>query len=331
MNSPLYQLLDISREWTTLPRTADVANAAICFLRSTFHVDAGLVSYNRHPLTERADYLRIPKQWFSSWGFATPEKDLRRAIDASLHFYDVVQRRQWFPAEDLPSAWTEITRQNGIRQVGLWTIQMQRVPVGLFALARTSFFHDDDSLVISRCMAHISTVLEMVITRRMAEELSIRDPLTGAFNRRGLLAEFEKLTSDGRPLTLAVIDLDDFKRFNDTYGHTIGDRQLITVTEALAHYVNTYGGICARIGGDEFVLLTPCCAADAGQCAVDDDQRPVNDARRTAQAIGQWLANAGIRASVGCSVFGVDGLDFDVCYRLADERLYCMKAQTEAR
>ncbi len=85
---------------------------------------------------------------------------------------------------------------------------------------------------------------------REATRASGLDPLTGIANRRGLAVRFGD-TAIGRPLGLAVIDCDHFKRINDNFGHDIGDEVLVAVAEALQGE-NVYVG---RLGGEEFVVL----------------------------------------------------------------------------
>jgi diguanylate cyclase (GGDEF)-like protein len=96
-------------------------------------------------------------------------------------------------------------------------------------------------------------------TIRASEQLARRDPLTGLANRRGLRVAFADLvppTTDpvARVGRLAVLDLDDFKHVNDTYGHETGDGLLVAVAGRLADAVGGTGTV-TRSGGDEFVLL----------------------------------------------------------------------------
>jgi diguanylate cyclase (GGDEF)-like protein len=87
-----------------------------------------------------------------------------------------------------------------------------------------------------------------------AMRLALTDPLTGLGNHRHfherLEAELDRAETRGEPLTLCLIDLDDFKRINDSYGHPVGDRVLAEVAACLRH-----GGEAFRLGGDEFALL----------------------------------------------------------------------------
>ena len=94
----------------------------------------------------------------------------------------------------------------------------------------------------------------------MLRDLAARDPLTGLYNRRHFdevfAARFEESRRYGDELCLAVMDLDDFKRVNDLYGHTAGDAALVTLATTIQAEMRA-ADICARYGGDEFVVLMP--------------------------------------------------------------------------
>jgi two-component system cell cycle response regulator len=93
-----------------------------------------------------------------------------------------------------------------------------------------------------------------------AREQSIRDVLTASYNRRyldqRLVALVEQQGSGADGLAVALVDLDWFKKVNDTFGHLIGDRVLQRVVELLQHDLPA-AAFCARYGGEEFVLVLP--------------------------------------------------------------------------
>jgi diguanylate cyclase (GGDEF)-like protein len=92
------------------------------------------------------------------------------------------------------------------------------------------------------------------------ERLATLDGLTGIANRRcfdqSLRNELEHASRDGYPLSLLLVDIDHFKRYNDTYGHPAGDECLKRVAEVLSSQVRTYD-LAARYGGEEFVVILP--------------------------------------------------------------------------
>ncbi|HEX7663411.1 MAG TPA: GGDEF domain-containing protein [Polyangiaceae bacterium] len=95
--------------------------------------------------------------------------------------------------------------------------------------------------------------------QRVLEERSERDPLTGLLNRRGFVrlaeVELERSRRHRRPMAIAFLDLDDFKRINDIFGHLAGDDLLRLAGKALSHGRRV--DVVARVGGDEFVVLMP--------------------------------------------------------------------------
>jgi diguanylate cyclase (GGDEF)-like protein len=152
---------------------------------------------------------------------------------------------------------------------------------------------------------------------------SVSDPLTGLSNLRFLHSqgayELTRAGRNGSTVVACVLDLDGFKAVNDQLGHHIGDLVLKRVAERLSAAVGTQG-ICARSGGDEFVMLLP-------DRHVDDVQ-PLVD-RMHAAVAGLELA-AGARPALGVSIgvaeFPRDGATLEDLLRRADERMYQHKA-----
>jgi diguanylate cyclase (GGDEF)-like protein len=99
-------------------------------------------------------------------------------------------------------------------------------------------------------------------------ELSLRDPLTGLSNRRAfnqiLGREIEVVARTGEPALLLMLDIDHFKRVNDTFGHPAGDVVLQAVAKTLAHCVRPMDTV-ARFGGEEFAIILPSCQGPYGQ------------------------------------------------------------------
>ncbi|MRR36656.1 diguanylate cyclase, partial [bacterium] len=101
---------------------------------------------------------------------------------------------------------------------------------------------------------------ELKRSNEMLRTLSITDPLTHLHNRRHLMEmvdrEFQRSSRKGASLSLIILDIDYFKKINDTYGHQEGDRVLTILAEIVTRRLRSYD-LAARYGGEEFVLLLP--------------------------------------------------------------------------
>jgi diguanylate cyclase (GGDEF)-like protein len=148
--------------------------------------------------------------------------------------------------------------------------------------------------------------------------LTFRDPLTSLWNRRYLFERGAKelvAAADGWPVSLALVDVDHFKRVNDTHGHATGDAALRHVARLLAGHA-LEGELVARIGGEEFCLLTRSSGEEAER---HFEELRVKVAASPAQVDGQTLP---LTVSVGTAQG--DG-DLDEMLARADEALYQAK------
>jgi diguanylate cyclase (GGDEF)-like protein len=110
-------------------------------------------------------------------------------------------------------------------------------------------------------MARVALHLQLVRQRRMLERLAHVDGLTELANRRRFdelyAVEWQRAQRTGSPLSLALLDIDAFKQYNDHYGHPAGDRALRAVARTVAACLQRPGDLAARYGGEELVLLLP--------------------------------------------------------------------------
>jgi diguanylate cyclase (GGDEF)-like protein len=140
-------------------------------------------------------------------------------------------------------------------------------------------------LVVTR-MSQLLTQLD--VQSQKVRELAVTDELTGLPNRRAWKSELphalERAGRNNTPLSVALIDLDHFKRFNDSYGHPAGDRLLKEAAATWQAHLRTVDHL-ARYGGEEFIVLLP----DAGP----DEAHQVLDRMREATPLGQTFS-AGI-------------------------------------
>lgn len=168
-------------------------------------------------------------------------------------------------------------------------------------------------------------------SREMADRLTrlaFHDPLTGLGNRRFLterLAQgLEHAQREDSRLAVILIDLDDFKLVNDSYGHSVGDEILVALAERLTSTVRA-GDVVARLGGDEFVIVVE-----------------VDDFATLSQLIERlFAAMAGpvelraltfaLRLSVGVAIYPDDAIDPESLLRQADAAMYAAKSEGKNR
>ena len=166
------------------------------------------------------------------------------------------------------------------------------------------------------------------LQKNMLEELTLRDPLSGLVNARGLREVYQRAfataTREHRPLLVIAVDIDHFKAYNDHYGHLAGDDCLRRVANALARHGRRGNDIAARTGGEEFVLIWY-------DVADDSAVKLLEALRQEVERLG--ILHAGIphrpgvvTVSVGaiCAVPGPRVLP-ETLLKLADEQLYLSK------
>ena len=112
--------------------------------------------------------------------------------------------------------------------------------------------------------------------RTWLKDLAHTDALTGIPNRRGATRALGRALSVGLPVTVALVDLDYFKRFNDTYGHAVGDAVLRRVARALANVVPGTA-VAARWGGEEFAVIMPGHSSETAEDVGERLRRAVGD------------------------------------------------------
>jgi diguanylate cyclase (GGDEF)-like protein len=158
-------------------------------------------------------------------------------------------------------------------------------------------------------------VREMEIAHEKMKDLAIRDYLTGMYNRRLFMTTLEKEFYRSKryktPVTIIMIDIDDFKEINDRHGHQHGDRILQTVGDIIRRQTRD-ADIAARYGGEEFIVLTN--GADTGH------------AERLAERLRASIAESGVTVSCGVAHYPNEKSRFpEDLVRLSDEALYAAK------
>lgn len=182
----------------------------------------------------------------------------------------------------------------------------------------------------------IQLVVNDITDQRRAEaslrQLTITDELTGAYNRRHAFYEGSLYTdafaSDGSTFSVAMLDIDHFKRVNDTYGHAAGDEVLRSLTACVHAFLPTIrasdSAMFARIGGEEFVLLLPGLDLSEALAATDRLRRRVERSPVTTET-----GVIDVTVSIGVATMSATDRNFDGLLARADTALY--RAKTEGR
>ena len=166
--------------------------------------------------------------------------------------------------------------------------------------------------------------------RRDLEALSVTDDLTGLFNHRALQQrlkdEFSRAQRYNDPLSVLMLDIDQFKEVNDRYGHLFGDRVLTDVAAILQKSMREID-VCARYGGDEFMVVLPQTHFSGSLTVADRIWRGVG-----AQEFQDGKVSAHLTISIGISFFPNKNVSsVEQLVRFADEALYQAKREGRNR
>jgi diguanylate cyclase (GGDEF)-like protein len=186
-------------------------------------------------------------------------------------------------------------------------------------------YSDDHMRLLETVTRLASDALGNAMQHAEAESNALTDPLTGLPNARYLALRFEEEAARARrtdrAFQVVMLDLDEFKNVNDTYGHKAGDKMLREVAHLISGQLREYDFL-ARYGGDEFVALVQ---EVVGAQVEDLCLRIESAVSKFSMAVGKnRFARVGI--SVGTATFGVDGETLDQLVVAADNEMYRVKS-----
>lgn len=171
---------------------------------------------------------------------------------------------------------------------------------------------------------------QLVASEARLRELSIRDPLTGLFNRRYLeevlTLEMIRAVRKGYPIGIIMADVDHFKQFNDTHGHAAGDAVLVQVGNFLRMHIRSSDVAC-RYGGEEFLLILPEASREITQMRAEHMCADVRHLH--VEFEGQTLE--AVTLSLGVAVFPGHGSTKDAILGAVDTALYRAKGEGRDR
>ncbi len=172
---------------------------------------------------------------------------------------------------------------------------------------------------------HAVSAIQSARAYEATQELSVRDALTEAFNHRyfqeALSKELTRHERTGHPLTLGMLDIDDFKKINDLFGHPVGDVVLKGLVDEMTRSVREMDTV-ARYGGEEFALIFPETASEQALLVSDRLRRRVAASLFSVPGLPHPL---GITVSIGLASFPDDALTKKTLVERADQALYQAK------
>ena len=170
----------------------------------------------------------------------------------------------------------------------------------------------------------INDVTALKESEERLRRLSVTDPLTGVFNRRHFFEvaeqEVERARRHGRPTSLLALDIDHFKRINDTHGHAVGDEALRQFADACCGVLRT-NDLLGRMGGEEFAVLLPETDLAAARLVAERIR-----ARTAGLTLASGSAAVRVTVSIGVSSCRSGERSVDSMLSCADEALYLAKA-----
>jgi diguanylate cyclase (GGDEF)-like protein len=187
-------------------------------------------------------------------------------------------------------------------------------------------FSDDDLQLMLPFAHYASIALERGAYYSMSEELktlSMTDPLTGLFNRRyfreRLFEEVERVKRHNECFTTFIIDIDDFKVFNDRYGHATGDEILKGVSRLIRDEVRSMD-VVSRYGGEEFAVILPHTRKQDSLVIAERIRKGIEEYRPPSGGISEWPT-----ISLGVAEFPGDAASIEDLVNKADMAMYDAK------
>jgi len=316
----LRQLLDMSGELSGSLDPRQVANLIARHLALAMGVEDCAISYWDRPSRRVMTLGYYPEAldeelqpYFEIAGFPQTTRVLEEQVTVVIDTADPTAD----PAE------VALLAPEGNRTLIMLPLVAKGQSIGLVELlSRHAVDPDAERLELARTMANEAAMaLENARLYEEARSLADRDPLTGFYNHRYLHERFgEEILRAQRsqqPLSVLMLDLDDFKLVNDTFGHLFGDQVLAWTAEVIRSTLRA-SDVPARYGGDEFAILLP----DTPREAAERTAERIRDAFAAAAFDGGSRRSVAVGVAVGAATFPTDGRTATELIAVADAGLY---------
>ncbi len=217
---------------------------------------------------------------------------------------------------------------NTYRSMASLPLCKDSVLIGVLSVYSTKLerYTEDHIRLLETISKLASDALANAMNHAKAESNAVTDPLTNLPNARSISTRFEEEASRARrtslPFQVVMLDLDDFKIVNDTFGHQTGDRMLQDVARIIQSQLREYDFL-ARYGGDEFVAIMP----ELGRAQVEELRSRIESAVANLSLHVENNHHARVGISIGASTFGIEGETLDQLLVAADQDMYRIKSQ----
>lgn len=216
------------------------------------------------------------------------------------------------------------------KEVLLVPVFFKGVPEAMVILASQHDYMQDIESVLARYVPGLGLALRNALSHERLQRLAVLDPLTNVYNRRfglgRLEEEFSRVVRDNASLAVMMLDIDDFKVLNDTYGHMVGDKVIVNVVRCIKDNLRE-GDVLVRYGGEEFLIILPGASQEDGQQVGERIRRTIDDSFLLEGEQQIWQT-----VSLGLSACPDRRLESgDDLIRLADEALYIAKENGKNR
>jgi diguanylate cyclase (GGDEF)-like protein/putative nucleotidyltransferase with HDIG domain len=241
-------------------------------------------------------------------GFALANRSPINQLHPSLDFAGLEIEREYRSMASLPLFKDEML----VGALSVYSVELEQ-------------YTDDHMRLLETVTRLASDALANAMQHAEAESNALTDPLTGLPNARYMALRFDEEASrarrTGRPFQVVMLDLDDFKIVNDTFGHKVGDKMLREMTRIIQGQLREYDFL-ARYAGDEFVAIVQELIGNQ----VDDLRSRIETAvsEFSLQVRGNGQARVGI--SIGTATYGIEGETLDQLLVAADQAMYRAKS-----
>ncbi len=226
-----------------------------------------------------------------------------------------------------PTPTSRPVREAGVCAIVVIPLILQRKPLGIIYLDDfvPRRFSEAGLAQMTVLSSFASMSIDHARTHEVTRQLASTDGLTGLYNyrmfRHLVKDELSRMSRYRKPMSLIVFDIDNFKLFNDSYGHPAGDKALAATAQILRESLRECD-ILFRCGGEEFVALLPETEIEEALVAAERSRHEIEE--KSPEALRE-IADRGLTVSIGVASYPQDGQELEPLLQKLDDHLYMAK------